>query len=69
MSKDYYVTPYEDGCAVERDGEGIISVHHTEAEAVREACELSDRNGGGDVLVRSPQAGRCRGQTGRKSRR
>jgi hypothetical protein len=56
--QDYFVTPYDDGCAIERAGEGIISLHPSEWDAVRRACELASRSGG-DVLVREPQAGCC----------
>ena len=57
--KNYYVTPYEDGCRIEREGEGTISVHKTQEEAVRRACELAIAEGRGDVLVRSTQEGCC----------
>lgn len=56
--QDYFVTPYDDGCAIERAGEGIISLHPSEWDAVRRACELASRFGG-EVLVREPQAGSC----------
>ena len=56
--QDYFVTPYDDGCAIERAGEGIISLHPSEWDAVRRACELAARFGG-EVLVREPQTGCC----------
>jgi len=56
--QDYFITPYDDGCAIERAGEGIISLHPSEWDAVRRACELAARFGG-EVLVREPQAGCC----------
>lgn len=55
-SADYYVTPYEDGCAIEREGEGTVSLHETEAEAVRAALVLAARDGA-DVLVRTRREG------------
>jgi hypothetical protein len=58
IESNYYVTPYDDGCVIEREGEGIISLHDSECVAVRRACELASRTGG-DVLVRYRQSGDC----------
>ena len=59
MEKHYYVTPYENGCIIERDGEGIISTHKDELVAIRRACDLATEHGG-QVFVRRAQTGRCR---------
>ena len=59
MEKHYYVTPYENGCLIERDGDGPVSIHKNEVDAIRYACDLAAEHGG-QVFVRKPQAGRCR---------
>jgi hypothetical protein len=55
----YYVTPYENGCIIERDGEGTISIHKEEVTAIRRACDLAAA-AGAEVMVRRLQSGRCR---------
>lgn len=57
--RNYYVTPYENGSIIEREGEGTISVHKEEIVAIRRACELAESNGA-QVFVRKAQPGRCR---------
>ena len=62
MEKHYYVTPYENGCLIERDGDGPVSIHKDEVRAILRACDLAAEHGG-QVFVRKPLAGRCRPST------